>query len=228
MRAGMRRLLTLTIPSPAKAYQTKLGNQAALALLEAPHASVSAVLEDASTAAITALMGEPVWDVAGFEQVRAHVAGHVSGVMARIIADVVRILQAAREVRRQLDALQGSAFDPVRRDVASQIGRLVFGGFISATGARRLPDVERYLRGAAWRLERLARNAAVDRDRMRVIHELEVEYARVRDAGGRNGELAEVPWLLEELRISSFAQAIGPKGQPTAKRIRRILDEAVR
>ena len=41
MRAGMRRLLTLTIPSPAKAYQAKLGNQAALALLEAPHASVA-------------------------------------------------------------------------------------------------------------------------------------------------------------------------------------------
>ena len=158
MRAGMRRLLTLTIPSPARAYQAKLGNQAALALLEAPHASVGAVLEDASTAAITALMGEPVFDEASFEQVRVHVAGHAQGVMARIIADVVRILQAAREVRRQLDNLHGAALDPVRRDVASQIGRLVFPGFISATGARRLPDVERYLRGAAWRLERLTKS----------------------------------------------------------------------
>ncbi len=151
--------------------------------------------------------------------------------MARIIADVVRILQAAREVRRLLDTLQGSAFDPVRRDVASQIGRLVFPGFISATGARRLPDVERYLRGAAWRLERLTKNAAVDRDRMRVIHELEDAHRRVLEelpAGTVDGELSEVPWLLEELRISSFAQAIGPKGQPTTKRIRRILDEAAR
>jgi ATP-dependent helicase HrpA len=227
MRAGMRRLLMLMIPSPAKAYQAKLGNQAALALLEAPHASVSAVLEDAATAAITALMGEPVWDEASFEQVRLHVAGHVSGVMARIIADVVRILQAAREVRRRLDALHGSAFDAVRHDVSSQIGRLVFPGFISATGAGRLPDVERYLRGAAWRLERLTKNAAVDRDRMTVIHQLEDEYARVRD-GAANGELADVPWLIEELRISFFAQAIGPKGQPTPKRIRRILDDAVK
>ncbi|WP_028067968.1 ATP-dependent RNA helicase HrpA [Solirubrobacter soli] len=227
MRAGMRRLLTLTIPSPAKAYQAKLGNQAALALLEAPHASVSAVLEDASTAAITALMGEPVFDEASFEQVRLHVAGHVSGVMARIIADVVRILQAAREVRRLLDGLHGAAFDAVRHDVSSQIGRLVFPGFISATGAKRLGDVERYLRGAAWRLDRLTRNAAIDRDRMAVVHQLEDEYARVRD-GGANGELAEVPWLIEELRVSFFAQAIGPKGQPTPKRIRRILEDAAK
>ena len=49
---GMRRLLALTIPSPLRSYQRKLGNQAALALMEAPHESVSAVLEDAATAAI--------------------------------------------------------------------------------------------------------------------------------------------------------------------------------
>jgi ATP-dependent helicase HrpA len=43
-----------------------------------------------------------------------------------------------------------------------------------------------------------------------------------------NGELSEVPWLLEELRISYFAQAVGQKGQVSAKKIRRILDEAAR
>jgi ATP-dependent helicase HrpA len=231
MRAGMRRLLTLTIPSPARAYQNKLGNQAALALMEAPHASVGAVLEDAATAAITALMGQPVWDEASYDQVRAHVAGNVNGLMARIIADVVRILQAAREVRRQLDNLHGAALADVRKDVASQIGRLVFPGFITATTVQRLPDVERYLRGAAWRLERFTKAAAVDRDRMRTIHELEDAHRRLLEelpAGAVNGELSEVPWLLEELRVSSFAQAIGPKGQVTPRKIRRILDEAAR
>ncbi len=225
----MRRLLALTIPSPVRQYQNKLGNQAALALMEAPHESVSAVLEDAATAAIAALMGEPVWDEASFSRVREHVAGNVSGVMARIIADVVKILQAARAVRTRLDGMHGAAFDEVRRDVGAQIGRLVFPGFISATGARRLPDVERYLRGADWRLERLTRNAAVDRDRMRSIHELENAYRRRLEtlpAGAVNGELSEVPWLLEELRISQFAQAIGPRGQVSARSIRRILDEA--
>ena len=149
--------------------------------------------------------------------------------LARIIADVVKILQAARAVRARLDELRGSAFDEVRRDVGGQIGRLVFPGFISATGAKRLPDVERYLRGAEWRLERLTRNAAVDRDRMRGIHELENAYRRKLEelpAGAIGGELADVPWLLEELRISQFAQAIGPRGQVSARSIRRILEEA--
>ena len=142
-----------------------------------------------------------------------------------------RILQAAREVRARLDELRGAALNDVRTDVAQQIGRLVFAGFITATGARRLPDVERYLRGASWRVERLHRNAAVDRDRMRELHQLESQYRHVLQElppGPVTDELGEVPWLLEELRISYFAQAVGPHGQVSAKKIRRILDEAAR
>jgi ATP-dependent helicase HrpA len=147
------------------------------------------------------------------------VAAGVGAALARIVADVVKILRAARAVRERLDGLHGAAFDAVRRDVATQIGRLVYPGFITATGAARLPDVERYLRGAAWRLDRLSRNAAVDRDRMRVVQELEALYRQ------RAGDpaLREVPWLLEELRISLFAQAIGPKGQVSARKIRGLL-----
>ncbi|HWK29497.1 MAG TPA: ATP-dependent RNA helicase HrpA [Solirubrobacter sp.] len=226
MRLGTRRLLALTIPSPVRAYQSRLGNQAALALMDAPHPSVQAVLEDAATAAIAALMGEPAWDEASFAAVRDRVAGAAGGMLARIVGDVVAILRAARAVRDALDGLHGAAFDPVRRDVATQLGRLVYPGFITATGAARLPDVERYLRGAAWRLERLSRNAAVDRDRMRGVQELEALYRQRLDARPDDAALGEVPWLLEELRISLFAQAIGPKGQVSARKIRRILDDA--
>jgi ATP-dependent helicase HrpA len=80
-------------------------------------------------------------------------------------------------------------------------------------------------------VERLSRNAAVDRDRMKSIQELEDLYRRRLEQlpAGRpvDGDLADVPWLLEELRMSQFAQAIGSKGQPSAKKIRRILDEAL-
>ena len=118
--------------------------------------------------------------------------------------------------------------EPVRRDVAQQLGRLVFPGFITPTGAHRLADVERYLRGAEWRLQRLTKNAAVDRDRMLAINELERAYdavLRAQVAGRPEGELADVPWMLEELRMSQFAQALGPKGQVTARSIRRILEQ---
>ncbi|HEX6022158.1 MAG TPA: ATP-dependent RNA helicase HrpA [Solirubrobacter sp.] len=236
MRLGTRRLLALTIPPPLRAYERgKLGNAAQLVLMEAPHESPRAVLEDAATAAIASLMdqaGGPVWDEESFNRLRDFVAARAADETARIVAQTVKILQAARAVRAKLDTLRGAAFDEVRRDVASQLGRLVFPGFITPTGARRLPDVERYLRGAEWRLERLHKAAAVDRDRMRAIQELENLYRRRMEelpaGSSAHGELSEVPWLLEELRMSQFAQALGVKGQVSARKIRRILDEAGR
>src|SRR3954447_12799229 len=184
MRLGTRRLLWLTIPSPIRQYQgSKLGNAAQLVLMEAPHASPRAVLEDAATAAIAKLMGEPVWDEASFNRLRDYVGARAGEETTRIVAQVVKILQAARDVRAQLDRMHAAAYDAVRRDVASQLGRLVFPGFITPSGAGRLARVERYLRGAVWRLERLSRNAAVDRDRMLQINGLEALYRAKRHNG---------------------------------------------
>jgi ATP-dependent helicase HrpA len=62
------------------------------------------------------------------------------------------------------------------------------------------------------------------------VQELERAYA-ARIEGWPAGRpqpaaLREVPWLLEELRVSYFAQSLGTRGQVSAKRIRRLLDEA--
>ena len=112
----------------------------------------------------------------------------------------------------------------------AQLARLVFPGFATRTGAARLADVERYLQGAARRLERLPDATAVDRDRMRAVEELEQAYRRRLDGWPRGRalpvELREVPWMLEELRISQFAQGLGTRGSVSAKRIRRALDQA--
>ncbi len=89
MRAGTRKLLALTIPSPLRQYQgSKLGNAAQLVLIEAPHGSPRAVLEDAASAAIATLLdraGGPVYDGESFEQVRQFVAGHAGDETVRIV-----------------------------------------------------------------------------------------------------------------------------------------------
>ncbi len=234
MHAGTRKLLALNAPSPIRHVQGRLGNAAQLALAAAPHASPRAVLEDATVAALEALMadaGGPAWDEPGFARLRDHVAGNLAERTERVVGDVVRILDAARDVDRRLGQLAAApALAPAREDVARQLGRLVFPGFVSATGAARLPDVERYLRAAARRLERLPNAPAPDLDRMRSIHELEAEYERRRSAWppGRPlpSALREVRWMLEELRVSHFAQSLGTRGQVSAKRIRRRLEES--
>src|SRR5690606_25863988 len=112
-------------------------------------------------------------------------------------------------------------------DVARQLGRLVYPGFVARTGSRRLPDVARYLEAAARRIERLPSQPGVDVDRMRVIHELESLYRAKLDGlpegAAPSPALREVPWLLEELRVASFAQGVGVKAGVSAKRVRRAI-----
>ena len=233
MGAGTRRLLLASIPSPAKWVAGRLSTAQQLALSTAPHGSVRAVLDDCTVATADALMlqaGGPAWDRAGFEKLRAHVAGRLAETTLRAVEQVVAVLDAAREVQRGLDALTGPAVQPARLDVARQLGRLVFPGFVTPTGLRRLADVERYLRAAARRLERLPDAVTVDGDRMRAVHELEDAHRRLIEAwpAGRAvpDTLQELPWMLEELRVSHFAQALGVRGSVSNKKIRRALDEA--
>jgi ATP-dependent helicase HrpA len=230
MHAGTRRLLALTVPSPVRAVQRGLDRGAALALAGAPHGGAGALLDDAVLAALDALIeeaGGPAWDEAGFSALRGRVAGGLAETTARIVVQAAEILDAARDVRLALDALPGDeALRAARLDVAAQVGGLVYEGFVAATGAARLPDVTRYLRAAARRLERLPDAPAADRDRMGVLHELEADLRRRRDAAGATTPpaLREVGWMLQELRVSNFAQGLGVRGQVSAKRVRRALE----
>ena len=229
MRAGTRRLLLLTVPSPARFVLDRMGNAATLALSTAPHGSITAVLDDVTVAAAEALMAEaggPAWDEAGFARLRDHAAGRLADAVLAAVQSVVRILDAAREVEARLEPLRAVPLQPARADVRAQLARLVRPGFVAATGLERLPDVERYLRAAARRLERLPDATATDRDRMNAIHELERLYRERLAASPGAESLREVPWMLEELRVSNFAQSLGTKGPISAKRVRRALDEA--
>ena len=233
MRLDTRRLLTLNVPSPLRFVLDRLPKNAQLALAGAPHGSVRAVLEDAMSAAIDALVAEaggPAWDEAAFRALRDHVAGELADRTTATVGRIARILDAARDVRRRLEPLTADAVAPARRDVEAQLDRLLVPGFATSAGAARLPDIERYLRAAARRLERLPDNPARDLDRMRAIHELEQLYRRRADEwpAGRPlpAGLAEVPWMIEELRVSQFAQGLGTRGSVSAKRIRRAIEEA--
>ena len=145
-----------------------------------------------------------------------------------VLDDVVAVLDAAREVGERLDALGAAPLQEARRDVAAQLGRLVYPGFVAAAGARRLPDVRRYLLAAARRLERAGASPAVDRDRMRAIQALEAEHRAAVAAAGRPvpEALREIGWMLEELRVSQFAQALGVREGVSAKKVRRALAQA--
>ena len=217
MARGTRRLLALTIPSPRRWVADQLGPQLTLALTAAPHGTLDAAIEDATSAALDALIasgGGPAWDAGAFAALHEHVRGDLRPTTLDVLLAFGRILEAGRAIRERLDTLPASAvFGPAREDVARQLGRLVYPGMLAAAGLARLGDVERYLRAAAQRLERLARHVVADGERMAEIHQLEAE------AAGRSDAM----WLIEELRVTQLAPGALVRPGATVKRVRAAL-----
>jgi ATP-dependent helicase HrpA len=229
MWRGTRRLVLLNSPSPVKFLQSRLSNQAKLVLSSTPHGSVAALLEDCVACAADKLIteaGGPVWDEAAFVRLKDHVRAELSDTTAVIFSHAQRILAAAHEAEARLKSTNSPTLASSLTDVRAQLSRLIFPGFVTAAGARRLPDMLRYLRAIDRRLERLPEDPHRDRERMLQIQQLEARYVRTRDAHPGALKVREVRWMLEELRVSFFAQQLGTAYPISEKRILKALDQA--
>jgi ATP-dependent helicase HrpA len=112
-------------------------------------------------------------------------------------------------------------------DVEEQVDRLIYPGFLAGVGAGRLADVHRYLQAIERRLERLPENGERDRQMMAAVRKLEAEHDRLREAQPDSASLLEVAWMLQELRVSLFAQALGTRGKVSEKRIVEAMVRAM-
>jgi ATP-dependent helicase HrpA len=212
---GVRRLLLLGQPSPVRAVREILAKEAGFALAHAPEE----LADDCVRAAVDVLMAEaggPAWDEAAFESLRAAVRGGLPRAAATVAADTGRILGAVGEVEARLDELATALPLDTLTDVRVQLARLVHPGFVSTTGAARLPDVLRYVRGILHRLSKLPVALGRDREQMRRVQALEEEHEAA-------GSPLDVFWMLQELRVATFAQALGTRGPASEQKIRREL-----
>jgi ATP-dependent helicase HrpA len=232
MWQGTRRLLRLGVPSPLKSVLGRLDRKAKLSLSQYPHGSPAELFDDCIACAVDALMAEhggPAWDEEGFrklhDKVRAELADTVLDVMTR----VAPIVAVAAEVRARLEAMTSPALEPARADAAAQLEALYHPGFVTATGSGRLPDLLRYLRAIQYRLDRLPQDLARDRERMLAVQEAQQAYQRLLDElppGAEPGEgLLAIRWMIEELRVSYFAQALGTAYPVSDKRLRRAIEQ---
>jgi ATP-dependent helicase HrpA len=139
---------------------------------------------------------------------------------------VVRVLAEAHEVEAVLDRAAAHADEPVFADVRAQFAGLIYPGFISAAGPGRLPHLVRYLRAIQQRLDKIG-DGVRDAERMATVHRVARAYREaVRDlpAGRRDDpDVRAVRWMIEELRVSLFAQTLGTPGPVSEKRIRTAL-----
>jgi ATP-dependent helicase HrpA len=229
MWAGTRRLLMLEVPTPIPLLSRRLSNATKLGLTRYPYSNVPDLLEDCVRAAVDAIVedaGGPSYDDAGYARLRERVRERLTEVTVDTVVAVEKVVAAAHDVRTRLATKWPSALAPSIEDMRAQLVALIQPGFVTATGPRHLRDLPRYLQGIGRRLERLPGNATRDRDWMDEVAQVQAEYAQVRAELPDDPEIAEVRWMIEELRISLFAQELRTPYPISPKRIYKVLDAA--
>ena len=223
MWAGTRRLLLLQLGSPLRTLDRSLAepDQAGHRRLRARHRvrGVPAMRRPPPWTSSCSRPADPCgpkrssWPSPRWCERRF---GSTVTAVAEVVGDIVATVS---RVEDRLSKMVAASLDETVLDVQEHLRRLVHRGWITTAGADRLPDVLRYARGLEHRVEKAA--GAPDRDRARIagLRALERDYRRVAtaDVDGR------VRWMLEELRVSTFAQKVGVKGGASEQKVRAEL-----
>ena len=231
MRAGTRRLILLGARSPVREIAARLTTAQKLALSHNPHGGVAALFADCVNCAADGLIAEaggPAWDADGFARLAGQVRPRLHAATAKVVTWAEEVLRAAHSAEVRLGELRSPVLEPAAEDIRAQLEGLVYPGFLTAAGTSRLPALARYLRAVLRRLDRLADNAGRDAQQMAVVHRVEDAYRSALaslPAAARSGEAArEIRWMIEELRVSLFAQTIGTPGPVSERRIMTAIE----
>ncbi|MEH3141877.1 MAG: ATP-dependent RNA helicase HrpA [Mycobacterium kyogaense] len=226
--AGTRRLLRLTGPSVVKQVEKALDMRTRLSLGTNPDGSLAALIEDCADAAMQLLAPEPIWTRTDFEQARARVSQSLVATTLEVVRRADKVVGALHDVSLALPDIPSPTQADAVADIRAQVARLVPAGFVAAAGASRLADLTRYLTAVSRRLERLPQAPAADRERMDRIDAVQDAYdevvAALSPTRAAAADVRDIAWMIEELRVSLWAQQLGTPRPISEQRIHRALD----
>jgi ATP-dependent helicase HrpA len=219
-RAGVRRLLALAFRERLRDIEKGLAKDMALAPLK----------EDIVAAAL-----DRTFLAESLPMQQAEFARRVQEGRSRLnlIAQEMQRLAAAllaehAQVQKKIAGVQ-KAWPNAAEDVRQQCARLLAAGFLARTPWARLQHFPRYLKAAALRLDKLRADAVRDAQRMAELAPLEQAWRRELASRAKLGgaataavELEQFGWLLEELRVSLFAQELKTPVPVSAKRLAKL------
>lgn len=226
-RRGVRRLLALAVPAPD--LTDGLDNATKLTLAGSPYATVKDLLDDCTLAALAELvdLAGPVWDEATFEALVAQARRELPERARAVLHQVVRVLGDWRETDRLLHGRVDLAVLPSMNDMRQHLGRLVARGFVDDAGAVALRSYPRYLAALAERRRRLDEGPGRDLELMGRVSEFQQAWEHRMDAlpeGRPPGErLEQLRWLVEEYRVSLWAQHLGTAVPVSDTRLRKLV-----
>ena len=235
MWLGQRRLLSLSIKIPTSYLDEHLPNKSKIAMYYQPLGSIKELLDDLRLAAIDKLMHEgnaPVWDEDSFNRLRDLVRGKLNDTALELGALAGEILTCAHELKRKLKGNIPLSVAMAYADVEQSLDNLIRKGFMSQTPHENLMDFPRYIKAFMERLDKVIRDPVRDQMLSRQLGEVKELYKNTLSRYAHKEipkSLEKVRFMIEELRVSYFAQHLGVKGPISDKRIenelKRILTE---
>ncbi|EOX1604934.1 ATP-dependent RNA helicase HrpA [Vibrio cholerae] len=216
MRAGQRRLILLNVPSPIKYLHANLPNKSKLGLYFNPYGKVLDLIDDCIACGVDKLIEERggiVWEPQAFEALKEYVRAELGDTVVEIAKQVETILTTAYNINKRLKGKVDFTMAFALSDVKAQIEGLIFSGFATECGWKRLPDILRYMRAIERRMEKLPVDPNKDRLHMLKIESVANKYKELLNKIPKGmaipDNVREIRWMLEELRVSYFAQQLG-------------------
>ena len=231
-RRGIRRLVVLSSPSPASYVRDHLSNQEKLLLGAGPYRSLDTAIADVSLAVADRVIQRHapdglVWRAADFEAIANDYARSLIDEIYGTIALTAKVLDGARLAKKAIDQAKSLQVLGQVADAAKQLDGLVFDGFVSRTGATQLERVPVYLEALKLRMQALPTNPGRDRAWQNDVDRALVLFD---EAGGKIPLPADPPphlerarWLIEEFRVSLFAQQLRAAEAVSLQRIQKAL-----
>lgn len=166
---------------------------------------------------------EEVRDKASFDQrIRSH-RGDLQTRAERVFQLVAQVLSEFQLLRKQLSTATQINWIASTRDITQQLDQLVYQGFLQQVQFDRLQHYPRYLKAMKLRLDKLPHAVSRDQQQMREMQKIADKWdQRCQPLQNKqDARLEEIRWMLEELRVSLFAQELKTAHPISVKRIER-------
>lgn len=231
-RRGIIRLLQLQVPSPVRYVSEHLSHKEKIVFTQNPHGSIDALIRDCTVAALDHLVPHtPIFTHAEYSELYEHVRAELIETVFDVTKLVAEILSEATALKKAIKKATSLTTMHAVSDVKAQMENLVYPGFVAQTGYDQLVHLPRYLKAAQVRLTKLGPNLHRDNQLMLTVQDLEDSYdnaVKSLPAGTIVPDaLRRVNWMIEELRVSFFAQELGTAYTVSEKRIAKAQREAL-
>ena len=226
-RRALQRLLLQQLAEPAKFLRSKLPGLTELGLLYRDLGRVDALVEDILLASLDSCILEGVEPLprdgaalaALAEQKRGAWTEHAER-LAKLTLEILKLWHALQKrFKGKIDLAQAVALN----DIKLQLSNLVYPGFVRETPAEWLKELPRYLKAIEQRFDKLSSQLQKDRVWSGELNACWAQYqARLSkhlQEGKRDPQLQLYRWMLEEYRVSLFAQQLGTKMPVSDKRV---------